>query len=82
MAMRAELEAGLSFRHMPRDDELLRRALAKTDDELERDLARIVAELRQRCSEDLVDTDRLDARRRELAAAERALERVRRRLGR
>lgn len=69
------------FFDMATDEELLRRALAKTDEELEADLARIVEDLRRRCAENVGEL-RNEARAKELAAAERSLERVRKRLKR
>lgn len=66
------------FGAMPNDDDLLKRALAKTDAEMRADLVRSIRLLRSRIAEGGTG-EQLGARREELAAAERALDRLNRR---
>lgn len=69
------------FLSMPSSDELLRRALARTDEELETELVRTLESMRARLAEGGTP-EQLEARRQQVAAAERALDRIRKRLGR
>jgi hypothetical protein len=71
----------VSFLSMPSNDELFRRALARTDEELEEELSRVLEVMRARLAEGGTE-EQVEARRQQVAAAERALDRIKRRLGR
>lgn len=77
--IRAEFPLGLRFTAMPADDELLRRALARTDEELVVELRRVVRDLCRRIREGGTP-EQLWARKEELAAARRAYERLKHRI--
>lgn len=79
--VRAEPLEGVSFSAMPSDDDLLKRALARTDEELAAELRRVVRDLKRRLREGGTP-EQLDAMRHQLDAARRAHDRIQRRLKR
>ena len=82
MSQANELWPGrVSFLAMPSNDELFRRALARTDEELEEELSRVLEVMRARLAEGGTE-EQVEARLQQVDAAERALCRIRKRLGR
>ena len=79
--MRANLPAGLRFTPMPSDDDLKKRALARTDEELFVELGEVIRDTRRRLLFETVLETRMRLRR-QLEAAERARDRIGKRLRR